>query len=417
MSTPGSPSRHLPVAAAALVVGAAVSVLVAINPGPNDEDPPASGDVPFRVADRPAPVTAVEKLRRLRDLPAAKGPRFSTIEGWARRLSDEELLGMTAYATLDDVGLAGHWLRCAVVAEWGRRDPAAAQEFLMALHATEARASEALGALWFSVFRGWADVDPETAFDRLEELRLAANRGEPEVAMNGRAMGEARTYAFRILAEQDPDGAWQRLAVRPDGAFDAAALRGFWASADTAADLVGMIEDWEQLRKNASAPPPEALGLLLASDFENRFEGQAALALADLDYQRALRRHGEPRLSLVWARRHPQDAVGRIRSGNAEGLHLRYLVAGAVSGDPRSGPELVPLLRSESARAWVIRSAAYQLFRPTVAQIHPVPGQPGPPPDFPARKAALLETTDAAGLSPEVERQVRAKVEDYFRDH
>ena len=115
---------------------------------------------------------AARRLGRLLGEGKKPDTSFAAIEAAARKLSDEEL-----HALIEEVwplGVEGYagWVRCALFAEWGRRDPEGALAYLAdpPLLPEPMRnwswSNEERQHL-FSVFRGWGEIDPEAALARL----------------------------------------------------------------------------------------------------------------------------------------------------------------------------------------------------------------------------------------------------------
>jgi hypothetical protein len=111
---------------------------------------------------------AVTRLRNLLEQRPSSSHRFETVERWVGHLDDADLqeligeLGMEEYA-----GLIG-WVRCALYAEWARRDPKVALARAEALPDSGDHRNYAVQQTLFSVLRGWVESDPEAA--------LAANQ-------------------------------------------------------------------------------------------------------------------------------------------------------------------------------------------------------------------------------------------------
>jgi len=123
-------------------------------------------------------LSSAEATRRLRDLltqEPSSSHRFETVERWVGHLDDSaigeliEELGMEEYA-----GLTG-WVRCALYAEWARRDPRGALARAEALPDSGDHRNYAVQQVLFSVLRGWAESDPEAALAENQRLGRRIN--------------------------------------------------------------------------------------------------------------------------------------------------------------------------------------------------------------------------------------------------
>lgn len=120
-----SPRQSKLIAAGALILGGFLSFR-AMQPSPASPDSAAAGShsaLPGKSGgDGLDPAHSVSRLRSLREIRASDAPDFETVESWTRSISKKVLLELIEENWSDPYeGLTG-WLRCALFAEWGRRD-------------------------------------------------------------------------------------------------------------------------------------------------------------------------------------------------------------------------------------------------------------------------------------------------------
>ena len=124
------------------------------------------------------------------------------------------------------------WVRCALFAEWGRRNPAAAIAYLRDPGTANNREGWSTRQAWFSLFRGWAEVDPDAAAATLATVPFFDPEIDPfansvEAVMVGR-IWQNRAYeaVFHEWARRDGAAAWDHLPSEDEFRFSA--LRGMF---------------------------------------------------------------------------------------------------------------------------------------------------------------------------------------------
>ena len=173
---------------------------------------------------------------------------LEAVERWVGHLDDADLqeligeLGMEDYA-----GLTG-WVRCALYAEWARRDPKVALAGAELLPDLDVHNNYAVQQVLFSVLRGWAESDPKAALaerkrlvnreamQRLHPLSPPVQKPDAEYVAAGAALA---------LAEHDVEGAVTWLSTHGPG-----------DDTDRRSRTYEMLSEW------ATAHPVEALKLI-----------------------------------------------------------------------------------------------------------------------------------------------------------
>lgn len=225
-------------------------------------------------------------------------------EALAERVSDEEL------AALADEYKCTKELRrlpsLVVLAEWGRRDPRAAIAWLQ--HEIPDEATFGVEALWHSLVRGWAEVNPHAALEDLGDLpRLRWGVWKYTV----------REEIFRSLAQQEGMAAWSYLPE--ELSYDeSTSLNGLFWGVETFDERLALIERW------ISASPNSKHYIL---DSYNSLLDSAADALAELDLQAArvwLRKIGEEERAEA-LRTSRAERVGERLGFNTSGWDRRML--------------------------------------------------------------------------------------------
>lgn len=403
------------------------------------DDKGASGDPaeraadprPPRLAERPPVKSPTKRLRSLVGTPLASAPRFETVERWAAALSDGELREL-----VDEAGMEGHaglagWLRCALYAEWGRRDPRAAAASLQGRGKPASNWDHARSQAWFSLYRGWAEVDPEAA---LASLDAATELPESAFGLNDTARSKARTAIYRELARRHPGDLWELATRSPEGPHDPVVMRGLLKG--PRASIEALVGRWTDTvwREPFNLEGLKAYHNMLNSNFSGfvhqppaeQIARETALALAERDFDAGLSWIRESDLGLEadtrnrvfgfhddWARRHPREALERI-AANRDPERNKVLAYGVLAGDPSLGPELVAHFDQARDRWDVIFTAMSSGSNHHVDDFYPAPGQANALRDFEANYHAILATMEAAELPADREADLLKRVHEEF---
>lgn len=302
-------------------------------------------------------VEAAARLRKLLQMQSIAEHYFDDIEELAKRLSDDELRALIEEVGLRSVMPLAPWIRCALFAEWGRRDPHAAMAYLS--DPTTENAAEGWSArqAWFSIFRGWSEGEPDAALAILNEGKFARGEGAVGTGIPGMMQDPywrrfAHVTVFRELARRDGLAAWDHLPEKR--LMRLASLEGLFQGVQNPADRLALINKWV----------PEWIEAQNSSDLEGRQSRQellvglmAGVALADLDMQLAKDwlggLEGSPVGSVVplqmilriWARQQPERALEYIPTATQDEL------PSLLNGVLQSRPELVgdAILRIEDS--------------------------------------------------------------------
>lgn len=162
---------------------------------------------------------------------------FAELEKLARYLHPVELMSrISSLDGADPLGAKGR-IRCALFAEWGRRDAAAALDFADAPALAKAD-PWVERQIDFSIHRGWADSDPAAAFADL----IADPPGSDDSRSAWAYTVQAIFYGW---VKRDSNAAWQYLAHWPEDLPPVrdAALAGFFEGLPSTeyASRAGMI--------------------------------------------------------------------------------------------------------------------------------------------------------------------------------
>lgn len=373
----------------------------------------------------------VDRLLSLRKIPFYQAPDFEIVERWTRSLDESELRKLIEDTRQDGYrGLCG-WLRCALFAEWGRRDAAAA----LAYRETFGNMSDyAAAQATFSIFRGWAKENPEAALAGLKDCSGPfVNHRQLEWEVGDRVL----TAIFSELSIRDPELALC-LATKQETSYlrNAPAMTGLFRGLGPSGGLVPLIRLWTEEVWN----DPSTVKTVLA--YEERIRSgsrdsnhippepevaiQAALALAD----------GTPEASETWLRENsmgsesftssqilrfyqlwscarPDDALARLnRETDSERREL--MAKGVLFAKPHLGPELMAALPSGEFRYRVIREITGSLCIYSTNDFFAASGRENPLRDFQANRDAILVTLAAANLPPGRHAELLKKIHDDF---
>lgn len=354
----------------------------------------------------------IARLRSLRDIRARDAPDFEILELWASGLPDAELTMLVEECGDDPaVGPTG-WLRCALFAEWGRRDPLAALDWLSG-EISEESDGPGLAQAWFSVIRGWAAIEPETALNYCESsLDPFSGSKMNGIAMHSDATERIRPAIFAELAARDPEYALRFVSANDALLDDPDIVTGVARGLRSFRDLSEFVEHWKS--RISSSPVPPELPIRMA----------LAMSKFDLDHAEGWLRetaagHGSDpapwidRLHHLWAHEFPAKALRRIRSGIRLDLAESDAIAILIN-QPERGPELMAILQSADIRYKVIHVATADMATVSVNDYFPVPFSRNRLVDFDANRAAILRTIDAAGMHETMRTALLARVDSAF---
>lgn len=314
-------------------------------------------------------------LRALPSLDTAAAPCFMEVEGRVGTLDDDELVALIQEIGLsqepdDGRGLTG-WLRCALYAEWGRRDPEAAMASLPPVDKASYRRVTphgyyAVKQAWFSLLRGWAEVNPLLVRDRLKALVLGSPPNEHFLSHRFFALVEREI--FRSLAERDPDEAWNEALVIYRKEKRLGPVAGVLRARLSTHQAEAIADSWkkqvlgsEPVRKSLREwatwenamhkyPPPEwELTLLVAGALAEHGRVEAIEWMRAATPNGASRRSASQLVAGAWAARHPDEA-GSLLKADSGTEYAGHLAAGVLLGSPRRGAELVATLGNPADR-------------------------------------------------------------------
>lgn len=363
----------------------------------------------------------VESLRGLLQKGSSRQPSFLALETEVRVLGDEELFALIE--ELRPLGVNGYhgWLRCALFAEWGRRDPEGALAYLLEPPPLEKplqfqnRGWEERQA-FYSVFRGWAEVDPDAALARMKS------------GVNKSSLWHEYAYReiFRGLAARDGVEAWNRVPVEGERG---GALQGYFRGFDSPIERLAAVKQWYPERIS-----PGGLGYRIGPETFESMQGvsrnihasslfycDAALALAELDLESAVRwvKAGKPSsdaerfvrpLLLKWAEAHPQQALAELKRGHYD---TATLVEGILRGDPTHAA-LLSHVEDEQERRVVLERVIELANGERVEHFFPSPDRPPHRQQDAERFRLLNNVVDESALDQEVTDRFRSELRREF---
>jgi hypothetical protein len=350
-------------------------------------------------------------------MPFYQAPDFEIVERWTRSLDESELRKLIEDTRQDGYrGLDG-WLRCALFAEWGRRDAAAA----LAYRDTFGNMPmDAAAQATFSIFRGWAKASPEAALAGLKDCSGPfVNHRQLEWEVGDRVL----TAIFNELSIRDPELAL-RLATEQETSYlrNASAMTGLFRGLGHSGSLVPLIRLWTDEVWN----DPSTVETVLA--YEERVRSgsrdssqippepevaiQAALALAGGSPETAEKWLRETsmgsesfassqilRFYQLWSHARPDDALARLKQ-ETDSERRELMAGGVLFAKPHLGPELMAALPSGEFRYRVIREVTGSLCIYSTDDFFPASGRENPLRDFQANRDAILVALAAANLPP-----------------
>ncbi len=425
-------TRHMFFAAIVLLCGGVWVLRPDIARSTNTADAEKGISSRMRSHERQLPTTPIDRLRALTQTPISRAPSFDTVDRWATGLTDCELRKLIEETGMEeDKDLAG-WLRCALFAEWGRRDPEAARQYLRGFDLERER--HAFAQSWFSVFRGWASKDPDAALAALREfeadpplhdgVRAKIDRDDAVIRCSTRAI-------FTALALKDPEHAWQ---LAQGSLKESGAMEGIARGAAGSEALQLMLVEW--VRQICKKPVPQPVTEEVSGDSVVSLSGSAlreedlltwAVALAiganDIDRGAAwISSLGDvdssEGLSLMnyhmdWARNHPEEALALLELDSNRKYH-RTLACGLLKADPSFGPQVMALMPDDHDRCDLANEFTITLGSYYDSDFFPAPGQRNPLHDFEAAYHQVLETIAAAKLPADQQARLLEKVNHDF---
>jgi hypothetical protein len=348
------------------------------------------------------------RLRNLLEQRPSSSHRFETVERWVRHLDDADLqelvgeLGMEEYA-----GLTG-WVRCALYAEWARRDPKVALARAEQLPDSGDNHNYAVQQVLFSVLRGWGESNPKAAF--AEKKRLAKRIGPGN--------SPANHLIYQELVRRDPEATWQKCKSSPPKAF----FKGL----DGKESVAHYLDRWDKERWSSTETQQKFAsyktemesnqGTLVLLDFvqepiEERVAAGAALTLAEYDVEGAvtwLSQHGpgddtdrRGRISTMlgeWATAHPAEALKLIEEDRLQS-YTGWLATAAIMGDPGIATAVMQSMDNHGERARALQDV-HRLDSNSEHDFFPAPGLPNRLPNFQERYECLLEAVEAVNFRP-----------------
>lgn len=374
----------------------------------SDRDPKAAG----------SSIPATKQIRTILAAALSDAPKFEELEDLTRSLTDAELQELIAeIGFFGEQGLTG-WVRSALFAEWGRRDPIAALNSLRSRSVPKGTQNSTEQAL-FAIYRGWAENDPAAAVARLKKGTLPGEiDGQLTRVLSGQWTGYAYTEVFKQFAAQDESAAWEALPPRP------AALRGFFGGMRNERQLRSYVDRWignwnseEGIKAHekyaAQLRSPLSGAIMVPTD--ETIARSAALSLARFDLKAAeewLREAGpgdeqsriQRRSELLsdWAAANPEQAQELI---GMEGYHQPTIARGIIQGDPSRAVELMEAMDDHGERARSLLTAVSSLGNTHVRDFFPIPGERNRLPNFEERYQQMLDAVEA-GRFKEGQEQV-----------
>lgn len=416
------------------------STVVKRPPSKVEKRPTASARQKSKPIARSSRVTNEEVLALLKTAEEDLPP-FSHFEKLARGLSERQIEEvLDEVGILDSSRIAG-WLRGALFAEWGVRNPKAAMAYFdkqLAFSKSEEFRKQnrdwSLGSLdgaILALHRGWGSVDPGAA---LVSMRDAVTfRGGMSVALwgdlqRGKAVKEeglnavwnwknqGRKEVFRSWASQDLEGAIAALPEQTVANDRGDAWRGIFESASSMDQLLNVVTQWEGDRDNWAKNKNDRFQWIHGHDdlvlhiahHMSEFDLHAARDwLVEKVGDRNARTKVEE-LSRYYARRHPNEALALVED---ERFDATAIIGGIVHDNPQRARELVLLLESSPDRYAVLMQAAVGVTGIQPDLPHPRPGWNAPIVSAATRRQAVKEALEVAELRPDLDKLFRKQFE------
>ncbi len=428
------PSRHHLLFAAIVLLCAGVWVLRPdIARSTNAADAEKGITSRMRTHERQLPTAPIDRLRALTKTPISRAPSFDTVDLWATGLTDSELRKLIGETGMEeDKDLAG-WLRCALFAEWGRRDPDAALSYLRGFEFHNGK--YAVDQSWFSVFRGWASNYPDAALAGLREFeaKIPLSHREGRIDRPESYMIHYATRAiFAELAANDPEHAWQLAqgSLKEPGVID-----GIVRGAASSPALQSMLDQW--VEQNWKSPETQQALEKMKRQAESSISGEipippnlqvaesVALALGNTDFER-----GEAWIHSLgnagwgvsgnlldyyrnWATNHPDEAMTRLELDPKRESN-KSIASGLLAADPSLGSQVMALMPDDRSRGDLASQCFTTCASYYLTDYFPAPGQRNPLHDFETVYHQVLESVAAAKLPAAHETRVLEDVNREF---
>ena len=372
-----------------------------------------------------------KRLREILEADATHAPDLEAMDNLARRLSDEELQELileVGFGT--QIGVEG-WVRSALYAEWGRRDPQAALARLRYAKDIDASVWATQQAL-FAVYRGWAEIDPAAA---VLELR----NDNPIIEVSGQRLHmtdchwivPAYAELFRRLVAVDPEAAWSQL---PTSEERLSALAGIFQGAPSERQLRAHIDRWIGEWNTAAELPSQVIFEALMENGgpdpvlipENeQVVRQAALALARFDLEAAEEwirtegpggdRHRQTRRNTLvrdWSVEFPDRAMDYLDSDDRARIAIARAIIETDTGNAMPVMETLP---DEGDRARALMHAITGLGVNDVLDYFPTTAGRNILPDFNRRYQDLADAIEAGNFSESHATSLRGALNRSFR--
>lgn len=389
---------------------------------------PSSDATAPRIRERDPELEAAHRLRSLVHTPPDRAPDFATVDRWAGDLGDQELRRMIEAAGFDEPSDLHGWLRCALYAEWGRRDPEAALAHVgrewVGAHSQDYTHAQAA----FSVFRGWASQDPESALLALEAYLPKPGGTLPRhgYELDSRTYDLCRSAIFRELAVESPAHAWN-LAAGHDGLQNHGTVTGIFSGILDPDTLRHFLDRWtdavwdtptarEGVDGYNRALQSSFTGFIKMPEAE-RIVRDAARTYAEVSPEAALLwleeiQHSETSAHLGraydllrdWAADHPDTALEALRSDRFP-EHTRAIAIGMLATVPQRGTEVLELL-PDDRRLDYARELPAAMGSHDVRDFFPAPWKNNRLRDFAADYRATLATLESVQATPDMFQRV-----------
>ena len=375
---------------------------------------------------RNTPINPLKRLQTLTQLPLSQAPDFETVDHWASQLSDQELQDLIAESGFGDHTRLHGWLRCALYAEWGRRDHEAALAHLEVHKPLPPKFNYAFDQALFSTLRGWTETDPLAAALALENSR--------ELRIN-------RIYdiASEHLATADPERALElgRRTANDEYYYDYNPMQGIFRGLESEETLNKAIDFW--LEDTWESPHTKELINTLQKQLSSSFSSytptpnavavfeEAALALADHDFDQAIEfiqantQRGEDQAEgtisdtfAKWAERNPQEALGTLRAHQYPEYHSE-LAVGILANDLSMASQVLDLFSHDNQKSsligYVISDARADFY---IDDFFPAPDQANSLRDFQQDYSDIRKLIDNASLQQDSRANLLRSLDEKF---
>lgn len=371
-----------------------------------------------------------EAFRLLKDYRKRGAERITTfddVERLAARLGTAELLELVGEHVIIITGTLDGWVRCAAYAELGRRDPASTLAQVRRARLTQQFRVE--DAAQYSIYRGWAEVDPVAALKDLTRPEVI----ELEEGIVYRGLDQWKKSAYRELftefIKSDRDQALNLLQSLPEQGYRSDGWEGIFAGIG---DPAGIKEIWQRWEASNGSHGVVSIDLPNPGLFTNttverdRAAFTAAQVIAESDLPAALAFLGEKNptkpiggvllemlLLREYGRRHPAEAVELIRSDQAE-IGPRHLAIGVAWRSPDRIGEMLEFAQAELGAAAFLGEVISGQGTTTVDEQLPRPGVVNQLTDYEERYEHLLTAIEEAVLTEREAELLRGRLNQEF---